>query len=184
MRTIERFMNWLKRQKFWKVFLMAWGFLLVWDFIVGGILYLSGAEFSQHVAKNEDLFFNSLFFLPMTTLSALLEEIIFRWGPMLVLSFVLLWLYRSGRLTKERFFKVEKYAILILTIVSGIVFGWVHGSVWNVLIQGVGGTLFLLLYLRIFFIRRDRGQRNRWQLVSLAESTLLHTASNLLLMVI
>ena len=117
-------------------------------------------------------------------MAALLEEIIFRWGPMLILSFVLMWLYRSGHLSKERFFKVEKYAILVLTIVSGIVFGWVHGTIWNVLIQGVNGTLFMLLYLRIFFIRRDRGQRNRWQLVSLAESTLLHTVSNLLLMVL
>jgi len=184
MRTIERFMNWLKRQKFWKVFLLACGFMLVWDFTVGMILYHAGAEFSQHVATNEDLFSNSLFFLPMVTMTALLEEIIFRWAPMLILSFVLIRLYRSGRLTKERFFEVEKYAILILTIVSGIVFGWVHGTVWNVLIQGVSGTLFMLLYLRIFFLRRDRGQRNRWQLVSLAESTLLHAASNLLLMVL
>ncbi len=177
-------MGWLKRQKFWKVFLLAWGFMLVWDLTVFVILYLAGAEFSQHVAKNEDLFFNSLFFLPLTSMAALLEEIFFRWGPMLILSFVLMWMYRSGRLSKERFFKVEKYAILILTIVSGIVFGWVHGTVWNVLIQGVSGTLFMLLYLRVFFIRRDRGQRNRWQLVSLAESTLLHTVSNLLLMLL
>ena len=177
-------MGWLKRQKFWKVFLLAWGFMLVWDLTVFVILYLAGAEFSQHVAKNEDLFFNSLFFLPLTSMAALLEEIIFRWGPMLILSFVLMWMYRSGRLSKERFFKVEKYAILILTIVSGIVFGWVHGTVWNVLIQGVSGTLFMLLYLRVFFIRRDRGQRNRLQLVSLAESTLLHTVSNLLLMLL
>ena len=55
-------MDWLKRQKFWKVFLLAWGFMLVWDIIVFLILYFAGAEFSQHVAKNEDLFFNSLFF--------------------------------------------------------------------------------------------------------------------------
>ncbi len=175
-------MGWFKRQKFWKVFFLAWGFMFVWDFIVAAILYFAGAEFSQHVAKNEDLFFNSLFFLPLTTMAALLEEIIFRWGPMLILSFVLMWMYRSGHLSKERFFEVEKYAILILAIVSSIVFGWVHGTVWNVLIQGVSGTLFMLIYLRVFFIRRDRGQRNRWQLVSLAESTLLHAASNLLLM--
>lgn len=174
-------MDWLKRQKYWKIFFMAWGFMLVWTAIVGLILYLAGAEFSQHVAK-KDLFFNSLFLLSLTTMSALLEEILFRWGPMLILSFVLMWLYRSGKLSRERFFEVEKYAILILTIVSGIVFGWVHGNFWNVLIQGVSGTVFMLLYLRAFFLRRDQGLRNRWQLVSLAESTMLHTASNLLLM--
>ena len=176
-------MDWLKRQKFWKIFLLAWGCMLVWEIIIALILYFAGAEFSQGVAKtNEHLFFNSIFLIPITTASALLEEIIFRWAPMLILSFVLTWMYRTGRLSKESFFNVEKYAILILVIVSGIVFGWVHGSVWNILIQGVSGTVFMLLYLRIFFIRRDNGQRNRWQLVSLAESTLLHTASNLLLM--
>lgn len=89
-------MGWLKRQKFWKVFFLAWGFMFVWDFIVAAILYFAGAEFSQHVAKNEDLFFNSLFFLPLTTMAALLEEIIFRWGPMLILSFVLMWMYQDA----------------------------------------------------------------------------------------
>ena len=177
-------MGWLKRQKFWKVLLLAMGFILVWNFVVGIILYLSGAEFSQHVAKNEDLFFNSLFFLPLTAMTALLEEMIFRWGPMLILSFVLMWMYRSGRLSKERFFEVEKYTILILTIVSCIVFGWVHGSIWNLLLQGVSGLCFMLVYLRAFFIRRDKGLRNRWQVVSLAESTLLHTLSNLLFMIL
>lgn len=181
MRTIERFMNWLKSQKFWKVFLLATGFIFVWCLIIALTLRLLGAEFSQHVAKNEDLFLNSLFMLPM---AALLEEILFRWGPMLILSFVLLWMHRTGHLSKERFFVVEKYAILILTIVSGIVFGWVHGNIFNVLIQGVSGTVFMLIYLRIFFIRRDKGLRNRWQIVSLAESTLLHTVSNLVMLIL
>ena len=180
MKTIEQFMGWLKRQKFWKVFLMAIGVNLVWSLIIAGTLYLLGAEFSQHVAK-KDVFLNSLFAISLTTLAAMIEEIIFRWAPMVILSFVLMWLHRSGRLPEDRFFKVEKYAILILTIVSGIVFGWVHGNVFNVLIQGVSGTMFMLVYLRIFFIRRDQGQRNRWQVVSLAESTLLHTVSNLIL---
>lgn len=184
MKTIEKFMDWLKRQKFWKVLLLALGFNFIWNFIVVSILFLSGAEFSQHVADTKDLFFNSLFFLPITTLSALLEEIIFRWGPMLILSYTLLWMYKSGRLSKERFFEVEKYAILALVIVSSIVFGWVHGNFWNVFLQGVSGVCFMLIYLRVLFIRRDEGLRNRWQMVPLAETTLAHTLSNSILMII
>ncbi len=184
MKTIEKFMDWLKRQKFWKVLLLALGCDFIWCFTIAAILFLSGAEFSQHVAKTEDLFFNSLFFLPFTTSSALLEEMIFRWGPMLILSYTLLWMYKSGRLSKERFFEVEKYAILALAIVSSIVFGWVHGSIWNVLLQGVSGLCFMLIYLRILFVRRDKGLRNRWQLVPLAESTLTHVLSNLILIIL
>ena len=181
MKTIERFFKWLKSMKFWKVFLLALAFLFVWSFLVGGTLYLCGVEFSQNVAPSEQFFVNSLFLVPFC---AYIEEVMFRWIPMLVLSFILMWMYRSGRLNKERFFVVEKYAILILTIVSSVVFGWVHGNVFNVLIQGVSGTVFMLLYLRIFFIRRDKGLRNRWQLLSLAEAGLIHTSSNLVLMIL
>ena len=165
MKKIEKFMDWLKRQKFWKVLLLALGFNFIWNFIVVSISFLSGAEFN---------FFNPLFF----ALSALLEEILFRWGPMLILSYTLLWMYKSGRLSKERFFEVEKYAILALVIVSSIVFGWAHGNFWNVFLQGVSGVCFMLIYLRVLFIRRDEGLRNRWQMVPLAETTLAHTLSN------
>lgn len=184
MQTIERFMDWLKRQKFWKAFLLSWAFIFVWNFIVGITLYSLGAKFSQHVAPTESFLFN--WFLPFTlvVLTALLEEMIFRWGPLFILSIVLTWMHRTGRLTEESFYNVEKYAILIIAVISGIVFGWVHGTAWNILIQGVDGTVFLLIYLRIFFIRRDKGLRNRWQLVPLAESTLLHTVSNIILMIL
>lgn len=178
MRQFERLMAWLKRMPFWKAFLLAAGFLLVWGYTVGVILYLSGAKFSQHVASSESLLSNSLFMIPLT---AFTEECIFRWAPMLILSFILMYLYRSKGWSKERFFLTEKYAIFILTIVSNIVFGWVHGSAWNILLQGVSGVVFMLIYLRVFFIRRDKGLRNRWQVVSLAESTLLHTVTNALL---
>ena len=184
MQTIERFIDWLKRQQFWKAFLLALAFIFVWNFIVGITLHLCGAKFSQHVAPTESLFFN--WFLPfsLVVLTALMEEVIFRWGPLLVLNIVLMWMYRTERLTEESFYNVEKYAILTIAVISGIVFGWVHGTAWNILMQGVSGTVFLLIYLRIFFIRRDKGLRNRWQLVPLAESTLLHAVSNILLIIL
>ena len=166
MKTLEKFMDWLKHQKFWKVLLLALGFNLIWGFIVCSIPVLFGSE--SHLDVGDTLFYHS----------TLLEEIKFRWVPMLILSYTLLWMYKSGRLSKERFFEVEKYAILALVIVSSIVFGWAHGNFWNVFLQGVSGVCFMLIYLRVLFIRRDEGLRNRWQMVPLAETTLAHTLSN------
>jgi len=169
-------MDWLKRQKTWKVFLLAWGFILVWKVLVGGFFYLMGWEFSQHVYKDNPATSNSL--IEECIIAPLGEEPLFRWLPMLLLSFVLMWLYRTSRIDKERFFCVEKYAILALTIVTSVIFGWVHGNFLNVFIQGVSGLVIMLFYLRVFFIRRDKGVRNRWQVVSLAEAMLLHGLSN------
>lgn len=176
MRTIERFMGWLKRQKTWKVFLLAWGFLLVWKVLVGGMFYLMGWEFSQNVYRENPATSNSL--IETCIIAPLMEEPLFRWIPMLLLSFVLMRLYMTSRIDKERFFSIEKYALLVLAIVTSIIFGWVHGNFLNVFIQGVSGLVIMLVYLRVFFIRRDKGIRNRWQVVSLAEAMLLHGLTN------
>lgn len=177
MRTIEKFMGWLKRQKFWKVLLLAYVFSFVWKFLAILLFKSLGWEFSQHVYRGIPASSNSLF---DACILAPFEELIFRWAPMLVLSFVMMWLYRTMKISKEQFFNIEKYAILILAIVTSVVFGWVHGNFLNVFIQGVGGLVIMLVYLRIFFIRRDQGLRNRWQVVSLAEAMLLHSLSNLI----
>ena len=58
MKTIEQFMDWLKRQKFWKAFLLAWGFLLVWTITIGLFLNAIGAEYSQNVGQPGHLFCN------------------------------------------------------------------------------------------------------------------------------
>ncbi len=178
MRTIERFMNWLKSQKFWKVLLLAWGTTLVWKFLVALLFHSLGWEFSQGVYKDNPDVSNSL--IESCLIAPFSEEPLFRWIPMLLLSFVMMWLYKTSRIDKDQFFKVEKYAILILTVVSSIVFGWVHGNFLNVFIQGVSGVVLMLVYLRIYFIRRDKGLRNRWQVVSLAEAILLHALSNII----
>ena len=90
----------------------------------------------------------------------------------------------DGRLTKERYFLVEKYCLLCLTLISSIIFGWVHGNVFNVLLQGVSGMIFYIIYLRCFFIERDLGVRDRWQIVPLAESSAYHAIANAFLIFI
>ena len=173
----ERFFERIKRMNVVKFFLLAWVIHFSWTLVVGITLALCGAKFSQHVAASSE-FTNSFLLIPFT---ALAEEMLFRWGPMVVLVFVLTYCYRNRRLTKERYFYVEKYCLLCLTLISSIIFGWVHGNVFNVLLQGVSGIIFYTIYLRCFFIERDRGVRDRWQIVPLTESTAYHTMANVFL---
>lgn len=171
---IERFFERIKKMNVVKVLLIAWVFNFVWTIFIGIILYFTGAKFSQNVASTSE-FTNSFLLVPF---AAVTEEMIFRWLPMLLLTFGLTIAFRKGSLTAERFFYVEKRAILVVVVVSSVVFGFVHGNIFNVLMQGVSGTIMYIIYLRAFFIERDLGVRDRLQVVPLAESTLYHTMAN------
>ena len=173
----ERFFERIKRMNVVKMFLLTWAIHFSWTVVIGFTLVLTGAEFSQHVASDNE-FTNSFLLVPFT---ALAEEILFRWGPMLILVFSLTYCYRRGRLTKGQFFDVEKYCLLAVTLLSSLIFGWVHGNFFNVLIQGVSGVIFFIIYLRCFFIERDRGVRDRLQIMPLAEATAYHTMANVFL---
>ena len=177
---IDRFFDKIKRMNVVKLFLLTWVIHLAWFVVVGFILFLSGAEFSQHVASSNE-FTNSFLLIPFT---AIAEEVLFRWGPMVVLVFSLTFFFRNGRLTKEQFFNLERYFLLVLVILSSIIFGWVHGNIFNVLLQGVSGVIFYIIYLRCYFIERECGVRDRFQIVPLAESSAYHAMANAFLIFI
>lgn len=172
--AIDRFFERIKKMNVVKFLLIAWVFNFVWTIFIGIILYFTGAKFSQNVASTSE-FTNSFLLVPF---AALTEEVIFRWLPMLVLTFGLTFAFRKGSLTAERFFYVEKRALLVVVLVSSIVFGFVHGNIFNVLLQGGSGAIMYIIYLRAFFIERDLGVRDRLQVVPLAEATLYHTMAN------
>lgn len=177
---IDKFFDKIKRMNVVKLFLLTWVIHLTWFVVVGFILFLSGAEFSQHVASSNE-FTNSFLLIPFT---AIAEEVLFRWGPMVVLVFSLTFFFRNRRLTKEQFFNLERYFLLVLVILSSIIFGWVHGNIFNVLLQGVSGMIFYIIYLRCYFIERECGVRDRFQIVPLAESSAYHAMANAFLIFI
>lgn len=177
---IDKFFDKIKRMNVVKLFLLTWVIHLTWFVVVGFILFLSGAEFSQHVASSNE-FTNSFLLIPFT---AIAEEVLFRWGPMVVLVFSLTFFFRNRRLTKEQFFNLERYFLLVLVILSSIIFGWVHGNIFNVLLQGVSGVIFYIIYLRCYFIERECGVRDRFQIVPLAESSAYHAMANAFLIFI
>lgn len=171
---IERFFERIKQMNVIKVFLITWGINFAWTVFVGMILFFSGVEFSQHVASSSE-FTNSFLLVPF---AAVAEEALFRWSPMLLLTFGLTYCYKIGKISKTQFFHWERYLLLIIVVVSCIIFGWVHGNIFNVLMQGISGMFMYIIYLRAFFIERDRGIRDRWQVLPIVESSLYHTMAN------
>lgn len=98
---------------------------------------------------------NLPYFLSLLVLGAAWEEMVFRVPLVLV---------------------VRNPTLLTITFVllSVVAFGWVHGSFWRVLSQGVAGGIFGLFFLKC------GGMNDRW-CKAWASSTLLHLTSNLIL---
>lgn len=177
-KTIE-----LKGWKLVRFYLKTLGYHFLWSFIVGATLYLCGAKFSQHVASSSE-FVSSFLLVPMC---ALLEEMLFRWGPMVLFIGGLGYLSRAMKMDSSFKSKIENYGITVIVLVSSVIFGLVHGNVFNIALQGVSGLVFFMFYLRRMY--RDRllrkeeilNKADKFQLRPLAASTLYHTLSNALI---
>lgn len=175
--VMRRFFDKIMTMNIIKLYCVTLFFHFLWSFIVAATLYLSGVEFSQHVASSSDLV-NSFLIVPMC---ALVEEGLFRWGPMVLFFFGLNSFSRLFKLEDGLQYKIEKYGIAIIVLVSSVIFGCVHGNVFNILLQGVGGLIFFMFYLRTFYKERIEGKVDKYQLRPLASSTIYHTLSNSLL---
>lgn len=150
-----------------KLYPLALVFNFIWCILIGFILHLLGVSFSQNVASTSELT-STLFLVPMC---ALVEEMLFRWLPFM-LFFTLF-----GKINREK----SKYGILAVVIISSGIFGYVHGNIFNVLIQGVSGVILCAFYLRTLFKRKAAGKRVKYQVRPLLSSTLFHTLSNTIL---
>lgn len=163
------------------LYFITLGIHFVWNITVGGTLYICGAEFSQNVA-DVSMFSNSLFSIALLPMCAFLEELLFRWLPMIIFFTILGILIKKGRVDDEKRSKAEKYGLAAIVIVSSIIFGIVHGNGFNILIQGVSGVIFSMFYLRTLYRRRDSGKKDKLQFIPMLSSTLYHTISNFAMM--
>ena len=153
-----------------KAYLLALVFHFVWTVFIGVILLAFGAEFSQHVAS-DSAFTNSLFLIPCC---AIAEEMLFRWGPFLLLFTILGVIAKFVTISE----KTKLYAILSVVAVSSVIFGYVHGNVFNILIQGVSGVVFCMFYFRTLIKNKEAGKKDKYQLRPLMSSSCYHTFVN------
>lgn len=154
---------------------------ILWKTAVLEVLDFYGiTEFSQNTASFE--YMKSHFFLiPVFALS---EEIAFRWGPMM-------WFFGFlTRLKGKLRSKVEEYGIIIIVLTTSIIFGYLHGNVYNILLQGVGGLLIFIVFLRSFYGGRTTEKLEESEgaellmFKPLMSSTIYHTLFNVTVLVL
>lgn len=75
------------------------------------------------------LYLAALFFVVITPLW---EEAVFRLIPLKIVQ----------RVTKNRI------ALIVVVLTSSILFGWIHGSVYNIFLQGIFGLMLCWLFLK------------------------------------
>ena len=182
MRLIVKFFEWLKKLPVPVVYLLFLFLNLSWVYIICTILDHFDLDYSQRVAGKiqavED-FIDTTY--ASFTLFPFLEETLFRWIPLLLLFMVLNPLCRNSKISKKQYLSIERYALLVVVINSSLQFGYWHGNIYNILIQGVLGLTLMIIYLRALFVRRDKGLRTRFQFVPYVQAGLYHCLYNLIL---
>lgn len=93
----------------------------------------------------------SLDFIILMALVAIIEELLFRVVP---LSLAALVVYSTVFLL-NRFYqkhidasRIVIKAALIATIPASVIFGYAHGGLPNILVQGLGGIIFSIVYIK------------------------------------
>ena len=181
MRLIVKFFEWLKKLPVPVVYLLFLFLNLSWVFIICTILDHFDLDYSQRVGKIQaaEDFIDTKYF--GFTILPYFEEMMFRWIPLLLLFMVLNPLCRNSKISKKQYLNIERYALLSVVMLSSLQFGYVHGNVYNILIQGVLGLTLMIIYLRALFVRRDKGLRTRFQFVPYVHAGLYHCLYNLIL---
>ena len=99
------------------------------------------ASSSSNVGKTDDLTIMELsIILPI---AAMIEEIIFRLIPMVMVIYI-----------APRYLDT-KSGILSVAIISSILFGYLHGNIVNVFIQGIAGFIFFMVWLAVYDIKKS-----------------------------
>ena len=105
------------------------------------------------------------------------EEFIFRWLPLLLIISVFRILIsikkKKGRDTAV-IKNIGRLCIIIVVLVGSVVFGYIHGNAYNILIQGPAGLIFYISYLRVYYRRRLAGKKCYLQIYPLLATTLYH----------
>jgi len=107
-------------------------FDVVWCFVLAGLFHFLKIKISKrtaHFRRSEILRWS----FPFRLFRAVtIEEVLFRFFPLTVALSV--W--------------GATWPTVMIAFLSSIIFGWIHGNIYNVLIQGVGGLIFCFIFLK------------------------------------
>lgn len=110
-----------------------------------------------------------------------IEEICFRWLPLfstISLFSILKFALRKNNVGTQVVKTIEKIMIIAVALVSSLIFGFLHGGVYNILLQGVLGLILSMFYLRTYYRRKFAKEWCYLQIYPLLSSTLYHILTN------
>lgn len=147
---MENFIQNLTAKKIFFICIILMAFHLLWSLFVcyEVIPHLPARPgVSGNTAKAEDLtsWYGMLVDIP---LCAILEEMVFRVFPMGV------WLIITGLISMHT--TIKNSILITIVLSSSILFGWLHGNMYNVLMQGVGGIVYFIIFLIVYFKMEER----------------------------
>lgn len=70
------------------------------------------------------------------------EEFIFRLVPFIF------FLYLCDEVELVKKYVNKKFLFILIVLISSIFFGLAHGNIYNILIQGIGGVIFFLVFIK------------------------------------
>lgn len=148
------------------IILLAIAFKLIWAFVVGRLL-LSYEAFAtvadDDLAKKIRSFYSEVnlpHFLLVLHLIALQEELVYRALP------VAIWWSASKSLKTY-----SLHLLFVAVLCSSVIFGYVHFGLKSILLQGVGGLVLSIVYVKC-------GGFNGKVIKPLLVSTLVHSLYN------
>lgn len=99
--------------------------------------------------------------------------------PLLLMYWALMeeFLFRVPVGIAAEFLGKSAWVIVPMVIISSVIFGWIHGSYHRVFLQGVGGVLFCILFLKCGGLSGNYPK-------ALASSTIAHALFNGALVII
>lgn len=160
-------------------------FYLLWTHPTMCVLDKIGADFSQNVAGLGS--FIDADAVITCVLLPFAEEILCRWLPFLFIISVFA-IIKFGLKKRNRSLlavkRVEVVAILVFVVLTSIIYGYLHGSAYNILIQGILGVILSMYYLRAYYRRVLAGKKCYIQIIPLFASTMYHIVNNSLIFLV
>lgn len=144
------------------------------------IIYLSpniptetASGISKSTGSAENMGISTLEFILYLPFGAIWEEIVFRLLPLLVCMGIILIGIILGKIDENNS-KIYKKFFVYTIILSSIVFGYLHGNIVNIFIQGIAGFIFFMVWLAVYDIKRSI-------IISTLASSMTHLCDNVFL---
>ena len=142
---------------------------VIWIYSVDSILQNMGVEYSQNVVGTiitTEKLANAVNVpapdLIVLTVVPIFEEIVLRWLPLFTVTTVfslLVSLLKRKNINTIIPNNIGIACTILVVLLSSAVFGYYHGNMYNLLLQGVLGLVLSMFYLRTYYRRKWAGKR-------------------------